>query len=86
MRATASGDPKLIIEFYFFVKTAPNLSCYWCKIRVPIKRRHVDHITPVSKGGAHVLANLCCACSTCNQRKGAKMPIDFAGQGELCMS
>lgn len=30
-----------------------------------------DHLSPVSKGGAHVLANLRVSCPQCNRRKGA---------------
>jgi 5-methylcytosine-specific restriction endonuclease McrA len=33
---------------------------------------NVDHIFPVSKGGAHVWENVALACQLCNTRKGAK--------------
>ena len=32
----------------------------------------VDHILPVSAGGASVLDNLCLACATCNRLKGRR--------------
>lgn len=35
----------------------------------------VDHIYPVSRGGATVLDNLTLACHTCNQHKGADLLI-----------
>lgn len=34
----------------------------------------VDHVKPLSAGGAHVLANLRPACLPCNKRKNAKWP------------
>jgi len=35
----------------------------------------MDHVKPISLGGAHMLANLRPACSVCNSRKGAKWPL-----------
>ena len=32
----------------------------------------IDHVVPVSKGGAHTMANVVLACLTCNKRKGAR--------------
>ena len=33
----------------------------------------IDHILPISSGGASVLDNLCLACATCNRNKGARL-------------
>ena len=33
---------------------------------------HVDHLVPLSRGGAHCLANLRPSCAACNASKGAK--------------
>jgi 5-methylcytosine-specific restriction endonuclease McrA len=36
----------------------------------------IDHVKPLSKGGAHCLANLRPICPLCNQRKGTRWPFD----------
>lgn len=46
--------------------------CWICKV-APFE--HVDHVKPLSKGGAHALCNLRPACATCNLRKRAKWPF-----------
>lgn len=43
--------------------------CAYC--RVSLTSYHIDHIIPVSRGGTHALANLCCACPPCNSQKNA---------------
>ena len=37
----------------------------------------LDHIVPLSKGGAHSPDNLCIACRSCNSSKGAKRLIGW---------
>lgn len=34
----------------------------------------IDHVIPLSRGGAHALANLRTACLSCNSRKGSRLP------------
>lgn len=36
----------------------------------------IDHVKPLAKGGAHMLANLRPACASCNARKGARWPFN----------
>lgn len=38
----------------------------------------IDHVKPVSKGGAHILSNIRPACQPCNTRKKDKWPLDVA--------
>lgn len=52
--------------------------CYWCDCDINSKNTHLDHYTPLSKGGRHVLENIVLSCNKCNLEKGAKDPIDYA--------
>lgn len=53
--------------------------CYWCG-REPI-RSTIDHIIPVSRGGANKFQNLALACELCNNRKGSLLPDELEIQG-----
>lgn len=45
---------------------------YW------MERPTIDHLLPKSRGGTDALENLGLACNTCNARKGAKTPEEYA--------
>lgn len=47
--------------------------CYLCGAAVTSASMEVDHIIPISRGGAHTLGNLAPACAPCNQAKGARV-------------
>jgi len=50
-----------------------NGKCVYCSVSFSESVRHtVDHVTPLSKGGAHDLQNIVLACGPCNSRKGAR--------------
>lgn len=46
--------------------------CYLCGAGLT-ERWQVEHIIPISRGGADVLANVMPACPDCNRRKGTKL-------------
>jgi 5-methylcytosine-specific restriction endonuclease McrA len=48
--------------------------CVRCGVTFPVGALTLDHIVPVSKGGANALTNLQLLCEPCNQEKGAKVP------------
>lgn len=39
---------------------------------------HLDHLTPISAGGADVLRNVIPACAACNYAKGAQSLAEWA--------
>jgi 5-methylcytosine-specific restriction endonuclease McrA len=57
--------------------------CIYCGIRVGGQQQGrlltksdftIDHLVPRSRGGGNGWSNTACACATCNQRKGNRMP------------
>ncbi|WP_430229660.1 HNH endonuclease [Paraburkholderia tropica] len=68
------GDPTSVI--FAWMQEAPKV-CHWCGVKCKTKY-HVDHYKPLSKGGRHEVSNLVIACPTCNLRKSAKDPLEFA--------
>lgn len=53
------------------VKIRDNYTCQCCGKYMPDEvGLHIDHITPVSRGGKSILSNLQVLCDKCNLRKG----------------
>lgn len=48
-----------------------NFTCQYCGNQPPAIVLEVDHIQPVSKGGANTVDNLLTSCFECNRGKGA---------------
>jgi len=55
-----------------------NNICFWCDKE--IKKMHLDHVYPLSRGGEDTINNLVVSCSVCNQHKSDKMPEDWLDQ------
>ena len=68
------GNLAEVKEIYRRAKEDKRVRCYLCGKLIPMDHRHVDHIIPLSKGGAHRPSNLAVACDKCNMSKGAKLP------------
>lgn len=51
-------------------------ACAYCGIDV-VDDYHIDHIVPVSKGGANDVKNIHVVCPKCNRKKLAKLEADF---------
>ena len=52
-------------------------SCPYCSNLLDIKKAHLEHIYPVSKGGKSSSKNLVWICSSCNLKKSNKTLINF---------
>ena len=48
--------------------------CQYCGKRFPMSELSLDHVVPRSVGGTAVWANIVCACTKCNVRKGGRTP------------
>ena len=51
--------------------------CAWCGASIKAGY-HADHVVPLSKGGGNSIRNIVLACPSCNRRKCARDPIDWA--------
>src|SRR5690606_23515424 len=65
-------------EIYQWVKNQDKV-CYWCGIYCE-NSYHIDHYNPLSRGGSHTIGNLVISCPSCNLKKNAKDPYEFAKQ------
>jgi dsDNA-specific endonuclease/ATPase MutS2 len=54
--------------------------CWWCTEELEGKKVHADHVIPLSKGGTNDISNIVASCASCNFKKNAKMPHEFAGR------
>lgn len=81
-RKLTRGDLKAIRSFYAHVYTAKGVKCHYCEQLLKFGKfaRHVDHRTPLSRGGFHELANLVPACQRCNLCKNALTETEFRKQ------
>ncbi len=50
-------------------------SCKACGSKADRVRLHVDHVVPISKGGATEMANLQTLCADCNLGKAARLVV-----------
>lgn len=51
--------------------------CLYCACALTNESRTIDHMDPLSKGGAHSASNLCACCSACNNKKGPSGFMQF---------
>lgn len=55
----------------FEVLKRDGFKCQYCGATADQNALHIDHITPVARGGSNEMHNLVTACSNCNLGKGA---------------
>lgn len=56
----------------FEVFKRDSFTCQYCGKKAPDVVLHIEHITPVSKGGKNTMMNLVTSCVECNLGKGAR--------------
>jgi 5-methylcytosine-specific restriction endonuclease McrA len=59
--------------------------CFYCGKSMQPHRMDIDHIKPLSDGGAHAAFNLAPACPHCNRAKNNKRPNEFIRNGQLIL-
>ncbi len=72
-----SADGCFTVEEAARIRTMQKDGCAYCSTSLK-GGGHLDHITPVAKGGSNWPSNLQWLCQRCNLSKGAKDPSDFA--------
>jgi len=50
--------------------------CYYCSVEIA-NGYHIEHMTPLSRGGMNDVSNICLACAPCNCRKHTKTAEEF---------
>ena len=54
--------------------------CLYCGVRFPNYQLSRDHVSPVSKGGQDIWANVVTACKRCNNHKASRTPEEAGMQ------
>lgn len=75
--AIKAGESAVTASVITAIIAKQKFKCAWCGTCIK-KSFHMDHVIPLSKGGAHSPSNLVGSCPTCNIRKSAKDPITWA--------
>ena len=63
-----------------FIRQRDGQLCYLCGGWVSVHEQSLDHVVPLSRGGAHAYANIKLAHKVCNSKKGDRLlgEIDWA--------
>lgn len=75
-RALTNGcqvESALVNQFIENVRAREVAVCVYCDSEIPASTVHFDHIVPLSRGGAHIITNICVSCPSCNLKKRAKL-------------
>jgi 5-methylcytosine-specific restriction endonuclease McrA len=86
MKVQADVGDKRVIPLIKAWRKKPSFVCYYCKIRFPRKKLHIDHIIPLSKDGKHTVENLCKSCESCNCSKHDHLLEDVFPNGQSLLA
>lgn len=59
------------------IKQYGTLTCYLCLLKVPFGKDHLEHKTPLSRGGSNYYSNLAVSCQKCNVSKKNKTEKEY---------
>lgn len=59
------------------IKQYGTLTCYLCLQPIPFGQDHLEHKTPLSRGGNNERGNLDVACQKCNWKKRCRTEIEY---------
>lgn len=64
------------------IKKFGTLTCYLCIEPIEFGKDHLEHKTPLSRGGTNAKNNLAVSCDKCNYKKHSKTEAEY--REELC--
>ena len=87
-KARVKGGGELLIKTIQLVyedniKRYGTLTCYLCEKPIELVKEHLEHKTPLSRGGTNEYNNLGIACQKCNCKKHTKTEEEFRKEKNL---
>lgn len=78
-RSPAIRSAQAAIRLYIIdeYSSQGEITCYYCKVSLQPEEIHIEHKTPVVRGGTNSRSNLALACQRCNLSKGRKTESEF---------
>lgn len=76
-------DGTVTVNFLRSLKRTQGGLCYYCGSELNFGKKgevHLDHKTPIQRGGLHTATNIVYSCRQCNQKKGTKTEEEFLAE------
>lgn len=65
----AAIDMSAVTQFFAWIRNQDFVTCTYCGSYITGNSVHIDHIVPISRGGAHDPNNFAVSCNHCNHSK-----------------